>query len=278
MTVSFEYSETPDSRFDPIRFNRGTQVRKMLIFLLDTSGSMNEKRDRPKRPIEELNDAVEKWAAHLKGSAALRYQAEVAVITFGISGVRVHKDSANQEFVPAATFTCPTLAAGGTTPMFEAIRTAVDLSERRKSELKELGIQYFRPLIFMLTDGGPSDPSGHALPEAEWQPMADQIAVLEANKKLAFFAIGVSGANRELLKTLAPEGNWQIEHDDLARFLIEASNSAEEDDPVAAARKKLQGIAQNSVSADDDIADDPIAEFHRKIRESRGGDSAGDTR
>ena len=75
-------------------------------------------------------------------------------------------------FVPAAIFTPPTLTAGGVTPMFEAIRTAIDLSERRKAELDDEGIQRFRPLIFMLTDGGPTDDSGNRVPRADWAPVA----------------------------------------------------------------------------------------------------------
>jgi uncharacterized protein YegL len=242
----FFKTEEADDAFNLIRFSNGAQKRTTLVFLLDTSSSMNgDEKAPPPRPIDELNDAVKAWADHLNSSHDLRYRAELAVITFGEGGVRVHKGSDGSPFVPAAIFAPPTLIAGGVTPMFEAIRTAIDLSERRKGELDDLGIQRFRPLIFMLTDGAPTDDSGHLLPRTEWETMAAQIGALEAKRKLAFFAVGVSGAERECLATLAPSSNWQVSHDDLARFLIEASNSAaDEADPIMVARAKMQAMAK----------------------------------
>jgi uncharacterized protein YegL len=244
----FFKTEEADGAFDRIRFSDGAQKRTTLVFLLDTSSSMNgDETAPPPRPIDELNDAVKAWADHLHSSHELRYRAELAVITFGEGGVRVYEGSEGSPFVPAAVFTPPTLTAGGVTPMFEAIRSAIDLSERRKGELDDLGIQRFRPLIFMLTDGAPTDNSGHLLPQEDWQTMAAQIAALEAKRKLAFFAVGVSGADRECLATLAPASNWQVSHDDLARFLIEASNSAaDEEDPIKKARDLMQSMARNA--------------------------------
>jgi uncharacterized protein YegL len=243
----WETEATDDDEFDLIRFSNGAQKRTTLLFLLDTSGSMNgEENAPPPRPIDELNDAIKAWAAHLHSSSELRYRAELAVITFGAGGVKVHEGD-DGPFIPAAVFEPPTLTAGGVTPMFEAIRTAIDLSERRKGELDDLGIQRFRPLVFMLTDGGPTDDSGHLLPRSDWEAMAAQIAALEAKRKLAFFAVGVSGAERDCLAALAPSSNWQVSHDDLAKFLIEASNSAaDEADPIQVARAKMQAMAQKS--------------------------------
>ena len=244
----WETEAVSDEAFDLIRFSNGAQKRTTLLFLLDTSHSMNgEENAPPPRPIDELNDAVQAWAAHLNSSRDLRYRAELAVITFGAGGVRVLEGDDGSAFVPAAIFKPPTLTADGVTPMFEAIRTAIDLSERRKGELDDLGIQRFRPLIFMLTDGGPTDDSGHLLPRQDWETMAAQIAALEAKRKLAFFAVGVSGAERECLATLAPDSNWQVSHDDLAKFLIEASNSAaDEADPITVARAKMQAMAKQA--------------------------------
>jgi uncharacterized protein YegL len=240
-------SDDHDDAFDAVRFGNGAQKRTTLLFLLDTSGSMNGAENTSPRPIDELNSAVQAWAAHLHSSRELRYRAEVAVITFGAGGVRVHKGTDGATFVPAAVFTPPTLTAGGVTPMFEAIRTAIDLSERRKAELDDEGIQRFRPLIFMLTDGGPTNDSGNRVPRAEWAPVGNMLAALEAKRKLAFFAVGVSGADFECLKTLAPTANWKVSHDDLAKFLIEASNSAADDtDPFEAARRKMQTLGEKS--------------------------------
>jgi len=247
MSDFFQPEGAQDDEFDLIRFSNGAQKRTTLIFLLDTSGSMNGAKDASlPRPIDELNDAVEKWAAHLNSSPDLRYRAELALVTFGDGGVRVHDGKDGSPFSPAALFTAPKLSAGGVTPMFEAIRTAIDLSERRKRELDEQGIQRFRPLIFMLSDGGPTDSQGMLLSKDEWRAMAAQLADLEARRRFAFFAVGVSNADRGCLATLAPDSNWPIDHDALATFLIEASNSAaDDDDPIKVARQRMQQMGKN---------------------------------
>ena len=247
MAQYWQAEEAQEEKFDHIRFSNGAQKRITLFFLLDTSSSMNGPPDSSApRPIDELNNAVKEWAAHLKNAKDLRYRAELALITFGDGGVIVHPGHDDSPFCPAALFDPPVLEAGGVTPMFEAIRTAIDLSEQRKTALDQQGIQRFRPLMFMMSDGVPTDRTGHPLPQDEWQNMAAQIAMLEERRKLAFFAVGVSSADREFLATLAPNSSWQVSQDDLATFLKEASNSAADDDPITAARARLQAMASHA--------------------------------
>src|SRR5205823_10176487 len=56
------------------------------------------------------------------------------------------------------------------------------------------GIPIYRPWVFLITDGGPTD---------SWQNAARLIREGEANKKFKFFAVGVEGANFDVLKQLS---------------------------------------------------------------------------
>jgi uncharacterized protein YegL len=47
-------------------------------------------------------------------------------------------------------------------------------------------VAYYRPWVFMITDGEPTDDVGAA---------AQRVKDDEANKRVAFFAVGVEGAN-----------------------------------------------------------------------------------
>ena len=74
--------------------------------------------------------------------------------------------------------------------MGAAIEQALAMVEERKLEYRANGISYYRPWIFLITDGSPTD---------DWQAAAAAVRAGEAAKKFAFFAIGVQGADIETL-------------------------------------------------------------------------------
>src|SRR5207247_487110 len=97
-------------------------------------------------------------------------------------------------FTTAETFTAPALAAKGDTPMGEAIVTSLKLLADRKAELRAAAIPYYRPWVFLLTDGGPTDATSRF-----WGEAKDLIKQGEDGKKLSFFAVGVEGADMDRL-------------------------------------------------------------------------------
>ena len=75
-----------------------------------------------------------------------------------------------------------------------AIKQGLDLIRKRKEEYRSNGISFYRPWIFLITDGGPTD---------EWKSSANLVHEGEASKSFAFFAVGVEGANMEILKQIS---------------------------------------------------------------------------
>jgi uncharacterized protein YegL len=65
---------------------------------------------------------------------------------------------------------------------------------KRKKEYKEHGISYYKPWIILITDGAPTD---------EWNRAAMGVREGEAGKSFAFFAIGVEGANMDILRQIS---------------------------------------------------------------------------
>ncbi len=100
-----------------------------------------------------------------------------------------------QDFATIDHFTPPRLEASGFTPIGEAIDCALDRLEARKETYKANGIQYYRPWIFLITDGAPSDC---------WQLAAQRVREDEAKRRLCFFAVGVKDANTKILAQIAP--------------------------------------------------------------------------
>ena len=77
---------------------------------------------------------------------------DIALVTFGDGAVKViHPFTLVQDFQP------PLLIAKGDTPIGEAISQGIDLLETRKKLYREQGVNYYRPILFMITDGEPTD-------------------------------------------------------------------------------------------------------------------------
>ncbi|BEC31752.1 TPA: VWA domain-containing protein [Escherichia coli] len=159
-------------------FASNPEPRCPCILLLDVSGSMNG------RPINELNAGLVTFRDELLADPLALKRVELGIVTFG----PVHVE---QLFTSAANFFPPILFAQGDTPMGAAITKALDMVEERKREYRANGISYYRPWIFLITDGAPTD---------EWQAAANKVFRGEEDKRFAFFSIGVQGAD---MKTLA---------------------------------------------------------------------------
>ena len=162
-------------------FASNPEPRCPCVLLLDVSGSMSG------QPIAELNAGLVTFKDELAADGLAMKRVEVAIVTFGPTKVEL-------PFTSAANFYPPNLSSQGDTPMGSAIVQALDLVRDRKNEYKQNGISYYRPWVFLITDGGPTD---------AWKAAADAVREGEASKQFAFFAIGVKGANMDILQQIS---------------------------------------------------------------------------
>jgi uncharacterized protein YegL len=138
-------------------------------------------------PIGELNEGLKVFRDELSKDDLASKRVEVAIVTFG--PVKVELD-----FISAQQFTAPMLSVAGDTPMGEAIETGLNMLRSRKDAYKASGISYYRPWVFMITDGGPTD---------SWQRAAQLIREGEQARAFSFYAVGVEGANFDVLRQIA---------------------------------------------------------------------------
>lgn len=189
------------------------EPRVPCLLLLDISGSMAGE------PIRELNEALTLFKDELMADSLTVKRAEPAIITFGSSVDMVH------DFATAESFSPPVLVANGLTPMGQAVELALDKLAARKEAYRQNGITYYRPWIFLITDGGPTD---------SWQSSAAR-AILEQNKKAcSLFAVGVDGANLDILKefsTKEPLRLKDLRFRDLFKWLSSSLKSVSRSTP-----------------------------------------------
>lgn len=193
---------------EAVEFAENPEPRCPCVLLLDTSASMQGV------PIDALNDGLMAFRNDLIRDELAKKRVEVAIISFD-NQVKIMQD-----FVTADQFEPPALTAQGQTFMGTAINQALDLIAARKSEYRNNGITYYRPWVFMITDGEPQGEADRVTEQA-----ARRIQEEENRKQVAFFAVGVEGANMDRLAQIVPRTPLKLRGLDFREMFIWLSAS-----------------------------------------------------
>jgi uncharacterized protein YegL len=185
---------TTTGGFANVEFAENPEPRCACILLLDTSGSMQGP------PIAQLNMGLKSFKDELAADSLAAKRVEVAVLTFGDSPQLV------TDFTDAENFQPPHLTAAGLTPMGAAIWDALARLSARKELYRSNGIAYYRPWVFLITDGEPTD---------EYLGAAQQVRDGEARGAFSFYAVGVNDANMQKLSEIAPLNRPPVKLDGL---------------------------------------------------------------
>ena len=190
------------------QFDEDPANRCACVLLLDVSGSMVG------RPIKELDEGLAAYRDTLASDALARKRVEVAVVTFGGTVDIAHAFSTADVFHP------PDLRPRGDTPMAQAVNVALDMVDARKQEYRSHSVGYYRTLVLLLTDGGPTDGDTPL-----WEDAVRRVKDGEDQRKFAFVAVGIEGADFERLRELSVREPLKLKGLDFRSLFLWLSSS-----------------------------------------------------
>ncbi|AIE84936.1 vWA domain-containing protein [Fimbriimonas ginsengisoli] len=156
-----------------------SERRCPVVLLQDTSTSMAPH-------IHKVNEGLQVLRSDLLGDRLASQRVEIAVITFGPVQLI-------QDFVTVDRWLPPRLHAEGNTPLGQGLRFAIKQVKARKRAYREAGIPYYRPWIWLVTDGEPTD---------AWQEACDEVQAEVKSGGIEMFTIGTDNADVNVLKKI----------------------------------------------------------------------------
>lgn len=206
--------------FFDLEFANNSDPRCPVILILDTSDSMGQKiPGEEKTALEELNSGLDILVSELNKDPLARRRVEVSIITYGT------EVSDPTPFATVDDIILPTLTTSGITSTGKAVETAIEALRERKLEYRQNGIEYYRPFIFLLSDGLPTD----SIDEATKMTKEG-----EDKKSFNFFSIGIEGADMDKMKQFTNRPPMKLKglaFDELFQWLSASASSVSASNP-----------------------------------------------
>ena len=197
-------------------FSNNTNARLPVLFLLDTSSSMNGiirgdnqhivrqeyadginwnivTGDNMVTRMDELNTGLQRFVSDILADPLAKLAADVAVITFARTVATV------KEFGPireSDTGLKISTSQENETFLGEAVELALSELDSRKRTYRAHGVEYYQPWLVVMTDGVPTS--------ARHRELEGRLKELMAARKLSVFVFGIGRADLSELCSISP--------------------------------------------------------------------------
>lgn len=155
--------------------------RTPCVLLLDRSYSMDGEK------IRRLNTGFDAFRQDILRNPVAAQSVDLCIISFG--PVKLERD-----FNTLREDETLQLKASGATPMAQALELAMLKVTERKQSYQQQGISYYRPWIFLLTDGEPTDDNGYG--SEGYKSLLPPLELAAREGKFTLFTVGINVSPR----------------------------------------------------------------------------------
>lgn len=160
-----------------------TEMHLPCVVLVDTSSSMRSVQDQIERGLDTLVNSLDDQAKGCVEFCIIGFDDDAKILS---------------PFSPAYDFYRPFIDCDGMTAMHAAVELGMSEITTRVAQYKQEHVPYYRPWIFLLTDGGANDPDNGAF---------ERLLEFQKDKHTTFFPVAIGeDADIGLLKTLREDG------------------------------------------------------------------------
>jgi uncharacterized protein YegL len=173
-----------------VNYASNLSQRTPCLLVLDGSQSMSFSDSSGNTRIGLLNDGLKTFHQALKEDELALSRVQIACVNVG--GPTEIPDIL-MDWCDATEFFPFTLTTGHATPLGAGISLGLDLIDQQKTALRESGISFTRPWMFVFTDGEPTDNF------RDWDKACAAAKNAEESGSVEIFTIGIGDANLEKL-------------------------------------------------------------------------------
>ena len=168
-----QFQEKPRGSAGNNLVSNPSEMHCACVLLIDTSASMRDYRQR-------LIDALVEFRSTLESDSDARARVDIEVVTFDS---HVHKLTG---FGSVSQFTVPDIVCEGTTCTHDAVHFALEEIKARKQEYIAGGTPYYRPWLFLLTDGNSNDIDTTNYPNA-----FQELVQAQLDRHVVFYGVAI---------------------------------------------------------------------------------------
>ena len=130
-------------------------IKLPVCLILDTSGSMSERIMSSRGmvvKIDELNNNIDTLLQTIKNDANARIMSDICMIACGGEQPRVINGYTNVEKIQFNH-----VVPSGRTPLGASVEMALDLLSKRREYYRNNGIEHYKPILMIMSDGQPTE-------------------------------------------------------------------------------------------------------------------------